>query len=1033
MPSKTRLPLPLATSFHNAMGPPSGNTRKKAALRTRETSPGVTQSMSSRRKLHRASDLRDAALRLAKFTYYGIFAQKYRAACKERLITHMAKYGADTKRRVRYEPSLYEIDRRIISEVDPDGIWDAKPRSRVMQLTRHIVLKDDEVLRLGRAVTFTDDDLHKMADVVEECQVTGTHISAIELWEIAREYARATKPGLWEHALSKPNLTKAQKWTLKSTGKPMAEKPHADFMMRLKIVTGVRKRKLNTLESVRAYHACAKAVDEYFETNDAFFNDGLSLAEATGIFWNDLNDEDRNMLLAAGVDPGEVEVSHVINSDEFGLAGAKDAKMTGLCKLGLTKNRVGADGYREHVTFIPWTCVSVDQSGETRTCTLLNSVIFKGAPASKKLRDALQFSELLCERGMAVFYNAESAYVNTEIFRKQFQTAIGSLPPPNKRKWAVFVMDNHSSHVLDPEYQLELMMKHKILLRFLPPHSTNFLQPQDVCFFRQLKAALLAIISKLQEAGNHIETSRRSFVDAYVEAYAKVEHCIARSFELCGFHVDKKNCRIRWSTKLVDTSVISIGAELARLKAEGKLALADLMDDDDAKASFRQKELDRIHARFEANQRRAVEDEDNSTREVNEAVLEAAMRDADAEGDAGAAPEPRTLSPHDERRRALFEVATSSENEAAMARAADAEAAEQLRLLKITQPMLLFLQKRRDEKRVAIYKKEADRRSYAVKLMAKHGVDKNGLSARLDISGSESVLFLHKSTLMKHIVKAREKTEADKAARAVAEQKARDELAKHASLSAFAQGDRDAAQAGLSTDGITLVSQRSKLKVYRNCLIDRLKREASADASKTAYLEHPRMAPVPLSAAIDRMPLAAMVDALLVMFPAGFIPPQAPDAAPAPTAAEQPAAQVALHAVAPEAAAPPVPGDTNDAGAVFSRALDGNGVAAAPAGNAVPHIVGLGGHDGDHGLRACASRQQMVIELDFDDGDCSESGTDDESNGSDGGSNGTSSAAGSASGSQVSLSPHVAAKRPSRPSGARRSKRQRHVPRRLQD
>ena len=78
----------------------------------------------------------------------------------------------------------------------------------------------------------------------------------------------------------------------------------------------------------------------------------------------------------------------------------------------------------------------------------------------------------------------ESGWMDREFFVRRFQHFVFCVTPTAERP-VVLILDGHNAHTKNVE-AIETAKRYHIFIS-LPPHSTHWMQPLDVAFFRPLK------------------------------------------------------------------------------------------------------------------------------------------------------------------------------------------------------------------------------------------------------------------------------------------------------------------------------------------------------------------------------------------------------------------------------------------------------------------------------------------------------------------------------------------------------------------
>lgn len=82
----------------------------------------------------------------------------------------------------------------------------------------------------------------------------------------------------------------------------------------------------------------------------------------------------------------------------------------------------------------------------------------------------------------------DSGWMDIKAFRLWTRFFVESIKPMRGREglWSLLIVDNHSSHCLDPE-ALKFLLDNQVLLVSIPSHSTSYLMPLDISIFHPLK------------------------------------------------------------------------------------------------------------------------------------------------------------------------------------------------------------------------------------------------------------------------------------------------------------------------------------------------------------------------------------------------------------------------------------------------------------------------------------------------------------------------------------------------------------------
>jgi 4-hydroxybenzoate polyprenyltransferase len=144
---------------------------------------------------------------------------------------------------------------------------------------------------------------------------------------------------------------------------------------------------------------------------------------------------------------------------------------------------------------------------------LIPTVVFKGG--------IVQSSWAPSEGLPAWNYQATiTGWTNTEIAQDWVSNSfIPETTPRYPHEWRFLILDGFSTHV-DHFFQLTCL-KNKVMLFYLPAHSSHKLQPLDVAVFSPLKTAYRKIIHASPLSTVSSPASKQRFVSAYYEASRK--------------------------------------------------------------------------------------------------------------------------------------------------------------------------------------------------------------------------------------------------------------------------------------------------------------------------------------------------------------------------------------------------------------------------------------------------------------------------------------------------------------------------------
>jgi hypothetical protein len=90
--------------------------------------------------------------------------------------------------------------------------------------------------------------------------------------------------------------------------------------------------------------------------------------------------------------------------------------------------------------------------------------------------------------------------------------------PRKQTEKAMLLLDGHASPCTDPD-MLELAQENGIIMVCLPPHSTNYLQPLDRCFFKTLKHFFFKAVHIWAQCQPGRKVSRAQFAPLLKEAW----------------------------------------------------------------------------------------------------------------------------------------------------------------------------------------------------------------------------------------------------------------------------------------------------------------------------------------------------------------------------------------------------------------------------------------------------------------------------------------------------------------------------------
>ncbi|KAK9754291.1 DDE superfamily endonuclease [Popillia japonica] len=137
-------------------------------------------------------------------------------------------------------------------------------------------------------------------------------------------------------------------------------------------------------------------------------------------------------------------------------------------------------------------------------------------------------------RGSAVYVNQKSVYINTQIFLERLK--IHFVPRITAGK-VILMLDGHGSHCNSVE-TLTCADEDDIILLWIPPHTTYYLQPPDRSVLKSLKASFYQACDRWVKSNVDRRISRLQFGQLQGVAWAKsatVENA-ASGFKLTGIY-----------------------------------------------------------------------------------------------------------------------------------------------------------------------------------------------------------------------------------------------------------------------------------------------------------------------------------------------------------------------------------------------------------------------------------------------------------------------------------------------------------------
>ncbi|XP_056641505.1 uncharacterized protein LOC130448245 [Diorhabda sublineata] len=139
--------------------------------------------------------------------------------------------------------------------------------------------------------------------------------------------------------------------------------------------------------------------------------------------------------------------------------------------------------------------------------------------------------------GSVVYMNVKSAYINTDLMFTWLKEHFVPRKPDGK---ILLLLDGHASHCNSVE-MLEYADEHNVILFCLPGHTTQFLQPLDMCFFKSLKAFWNKACNKFVKANPGRKISRMQFGQLLSEAWSKaatIDNAVSafKSTGICPFN-----------------------------------------------------------------------------------------------------------------------------------------------------------------------------------------------------------------------------------------------------------------------------------------------------------------------------------------------------------------------------------------------------------------------------------------------------------------------------------------------------------------
>ena len=162
-------------------------------------------------------------------------------------------------------------------------------------------------------------------------------------------------------------------------------------------------------------------------------------------------------------------------------------------------------GSKEWVTTIE--CISADGR------ILNHFIIFKGVSHQKSWFKVLENGTI----GMS-----ENGWTNYTIGLQWFQNIFEPCTKSvQKEEYRLLFLDGYSSHIQTPV--IEYCVLKKIILLFLPSHTTYILQPLDVVFFHPLAQAYRRELETLTDFGTDYTVDKYDFIKMYQAAKRQIE------------------------------------------------------------------------------------------------------------------------------------------------------------------------------------------------------------------------------------------------------------------------------------------------------------------------------------------------------------------------------------------------------------------------------------------------------------------------------------------------------------------------------
>jgi 4-hydroxybenzoate polyprenyltransferase len=192
------------------------------------------------------------------------------------------------------------------------------------------------------------------------------------------------------------------------------------------------------------------------------------------------------------------------NMDEAGI-------MEGMGSNGLV---LGCRGSRGVVRKMPgnkaWTsfieCISA--TGEA----LPPLVIFKAKTVQQQW-----FPTQMEDYPLWSFYFSENGWTTNDIALSWLREVyLKRSKPKDPNEWRLLIFDGHGSHET-PEFMWECF-QNKVLLVWLPPHTSHVLQPLDLAVFSSMKKAYRREVGEVSQWNDSTVLGKRLFLKAYKEA-----------------------------------------------------------------------------------------------------------------------------------------------------------------------------------------------------------------------------------------------------------------------------------------------------------------------------------------------------------------------------------------------------------------------------------------------------------------------------------------------------------------------------------